>query len=113
MKPADYLLIAFLLLTAVFSAFFLHNNLNQKKVEIYHKNKLLYSVALNKDQTIELPGLATVEIYQNRVRLINSSCRNHICEKQGWSSNLPIICVPNQISIIIVGSENDEMMITR
>jgi len=112
MHRADYLLIIFLLVLATVITILLKQSDDEKQVEIFVEDKLLHSVPLNKDTEIELPNLGVVQIVDGRYRLIKSTCENHLCEKQGWNSNLPIICVPNKIAVVAKQSAG-EMIITK
>ena len=111
MNLADYLLIIVLLLSSFSAIYLMKKNSDRKHVEIYKNNELLYSVPINKDIEITIGNDAIVQIKDNRVRIIQSSCKNHLCEKQGWSENLPIVCVPNKIAVVIKNQE--AIMITK
>ncbi|MCK4957679.1 MAG: NusG domain II-containing protein [Candidatus Cloacimonetes bacterium] len=112
MSLADFVLIIILLALAGFSVYFLNKCKTEKQVEIYQANELIYSIPLNEDNEITIGNNAIVQIKNKRVRIVESSCKNKLCVKQGWSNKLPIICVPNKIAIII-RSNKDKMMITK
>jgi len=56
----------------------------------------------------------TVEVKNNRVRVINSGCHDKICIKTGWISHEHefILCAPNQVSIRIrfLPDQSEEMI---
>lgn len=61
---------------------------------------------LSVDRTAEVEsrwGRLTVEIKDRKVRVVNASCDNRLCEKQGWVSAGGIICLPNRIVVVIGG----------
>lgn len=52
-------------------------------------------------------GKTVIEIQQGKVRFKHSPCHNQYCVHQGWLShaNQAAICIPNQISIELVGTQ--------
>ena len=48
-----------------------------------------------------------------KVRIKASTCKNKYCVKQGWSNRFPIICIPNEVSVVIKSKKKEEMLITR
>ena len=89
------------------------DDISAKQVEINYHNKLITSVPLTKDKIIELDEGIIVEIKGEKVRIKESTCKNKYCVKQGWSSNFPIICVPNEVSVVIKSKKKEEMLITK
>lgn len=95
----------------------------RKFVEIYHQNVLLekYKIELNsltKQETIvlrksEFPRLLgdfTIYIDSKKgIKVDNITCPNHSCEKQRWVNvtNLPILCIPNDVRIVITTNNYD------
>ena len=112
MRPADYILILILLIFSVILTILLNKDSSTQKVQIYINDKLEYEFPITDDRKIELSGIGTVEIKDGKYRIINSTCENHLCEKQGWNSNLPVICVPNKIAIVSHSAKN-KMLITK
>jgi hypothetical protein len=51
-------------------------------------------------------GKATIEIQQGKVRFKHSPCHNQYCVHQGWLTHAhqAAICIPNQISIELMGA---------
>jgi hypothetical protein len=51
-------------------------------------------------------GKATIEIQQGKVRFKHSPCHNQYCVHQGWleHAHQAAICIPNQISIELLGA---------
>jgi len=110
---ADVILILFLLIAAVFMIFFITNDISVKQVEISYHNKFVASVPLDKDRIIDIDEGIVVEIKGGKVRIKESTCKNQYCVKQGWSNRFPIICVPNEVSIVIKSKQKEEMLITK
>jgi hypothetical protein len=89
--------------------FFLSNS--NQHVEIYYADKLLHTYALDNDRVIEIEDMI-IEIRNGKVRVKESDCKRQICVNQGWSRNLPIICAPNKVAVVI-RSKQDSILITR
>jgi len=109
---ADIILIICLF---IFSGLFLwgfKKNFSEKEVEIYHHNILLYKESLNQNKIIEIEDGIVIEIKNGNVRMKESTCKKQICIQQGWNDIFPIICVPNEISIVFKSKKN-KMLITR
>ncbi|MGC9125101.1 MAG: NusG domain II-containing protein, partial [Caldisericaceae bacterium] len=53
-------------------------------------------------------GHLIVEVEGNRVRVSESTCKDHLCVKQGWIDRVgeSITCLPNRISVSIVGGQS-------
>ena len=73
------------------------------QIEIVSPTKTIIH-PLHKEALIPVEGkisLMTVEVKNNRVRVISSGCPDKICIKTGWISHGYefILCAPNQVSI--------------
>ena len=90
----------------------MRSNLQNRKIEIHQHNQLVGTFNSNEDQKIELGADAEVEIANGKIRITRNTCKKQYCVQQGWSGNLPIVCVPNQIVINFI-SKKEEMLITR
>ena len=112
LTPADIVLIVILLIVSGIFLWGMNKNYSNKEVEIYYCNQLVKKYDLNQDQLIEIATGITAEIENGKVRMKESTCKHQYCVKQGWSDHFPIICVPNEVSIVIK-SKKDEMLITR
>jgi len=109
---ADLVLIVCLLLLAGYLSIKFSRNLMNQKAYIYQDNILLAEFSLADDRTITLNEHATIQIKDGRIRMLKSDCKNQLCVKQKWSNNLPVICVPNKITIVIKGKDKKKMLIT-
>lgn len=100
-----------LILTAiiiVIALILLYNNLGNKSslVRINYHNKLIGEYRLDKAKIITITEEIQVEIANGKVRMLKNDCPNQLCVQQGWSNRFPIICVPNQVEIVIIDNDN-------
>ena len=110
----DIILIIFLMasIVALFVFFFIRMNSDEVPyVNIYHKEELLYSVPLEKNDTIEVTGDVSkmiIVIKNGKVHVDYSECYNQVCVNDGEKSHINdvIVCLPNKIYIRI-GSKQD------
>lgn len=106
LKPTtfDYITILFFLILVIFFYLFYDKNINNEKfVEVYQDNTVVYQDNIDKEVVLKLKN-AVVEVKNKKVRIKESNCPYKICEHTGWISeiNQQIICVPNKIYIKIV-----------
>lgn len=99
LTTADKCLILLLLFLCAASLFFFSQNRSTPNVEIYLNNHLIASYPLNIDRTVTISKHNRIEIANCKVRMSYSDCKHQLCVKQGWSSELPIICIPNKIIV--------------
>lgn len=86
---------------------------NEKYVEILVDGKLYEKIPLYPElrktpfMVKSSEGYLYVEISEGKVRVIDSTCRDKLCIKEGWISHIgeSIVCLPNRISITIVGGD--------
>lgn len=102
----------------LFSGLIIYSGIEKKEkkaeyVEIYLGGKIKYRYKLTKEKkVIEIKvdnGIEKIEIENNKVKKIKSTCKNRNCEKQGEisKSGESIICVPNK-EIIKISGEAEE-----
>lgn len=109
---ADLILILLLLIISGVIFAEMKTQLTDQKVEIRYHNKLIGTYSLNESRIIDLDEGIQIEIARGKVRMKENTCAHQYCVQQGWSNTFPIICVPNEISIVILGQPT-EMLITR
>ena len=86
------------------------------QIEIVSPTKTIIH-PLHKEAIIQVKGKIsqmTVEVKNNRVRVISSDCHDKVCIKTGWISHGYefILCAPNQVSIRIrfLPGQSDQMI---
>ena len=79
------------------------------EVEVRSGNTQMGRYPLDQDRGLDVPGregISHLEIRAGRVRFTESPCHNKICVNSGWLSHAgdTTACVPNGISITLLGS---------
>lgn len=48
-----------------------------------------------------------MEVEPGRIRIVSATCPDQVCVRQGWisDSTVPVVCLPNQVIVEIVGGE--------
>lgn len=84
------------------------------QVNIVQDGKILYSFDLStvEDQTFDIAyegRINTVQIQNGKIRMLEAECPDKTCIHMGWleSGTLPIICLPNHLSIEFADTAND------
>lgn len=106
----DWLIISASLILIVFLFQTLWTNDHAAKVQIRLGDKLYATYSLNQQRDIHIHGpigVATIHIAQGNARFSKSPCNNQYCVHQGWLSRVgqAAICLPNQISLELVGED--------
>jgi hypothetical protein len=78
------------------------------KVQIRLGDKTYATYSINQTREIHLHGKlgdAVISINQGKARFAKSPCRNQYCIHQGWLTHAgqAAICLPNQISLELLG----------
>lgn len=109
MAFADFALIVGLVLLA--AVIFLIQSGGEKGtvVLIKRNGELLKSASISNDLTYDVDGLITVVIENGNVRVERAVCEDKLCEHMGRisKSGESIVCLPNGITVEIVGEEFD------
>ncbi len=102
---ADRVLLIFLLLVSFLGVFFIKDVLPKgRDVVIEVEGKVEYKYPIDSDKVIKVKseyGQLTVEIKDHKVRVVDASCPNKLCEHQGWITRGAIICLPGRISVLV------------
>jgi hypothetical protein len=53
----------------------------------------------------------TIEIRDQKVRMLSADCPDKRCVKMGFVQNVPIICLPNQVMVEIKSGEHERKFI--
>jgi len=68
------------------------------------------TLSLDQKRTLEVPGpqgISRIMIDHGKVRFESSPCRNQYCVHQGWLTHAgqAAVCLPNQVSVELLGNE--------
>lgn len=84
------------------------------QVNIVQDGTVLYTIDLTtaQDQTLEIEYKGRTNIVQienGRIHMLEAECPDQICVHMGWldSGFMPIVCLPNHLSIEYAGSGDD------
>lgn len=82
------------------------------KLRIRQGNKIIGTYDLNQTRDLHIHGAlgdSLISIAQGKVRFKQSPCNNQYCVHQGWLSHAGevAICLPNQISLQLMGAKNN------
>ncbi len=111
-KSGDWFVITLFCALIIISAKLLWDLPQGKYLEIYKNNKILGTYSLNQEITKEIngkKGQTKIIINKGKARFSLSPCPKKYCIHQGWinKANQTIVCIPNQISISIVGTKRE------
>ncbi len=119
MKSGDRILLFIVISLIVISSLIYFTNINKAKnktVVIKSDGKIVKEIPLTTNINKEIivkskEGHLTVEIKNDKVRVINSTCKDKLCIKEGWIDRIgeSITCLPNRISITIIGNGENKI----
>jgi len=80
------------------------------KAVIRSGGKIFREVPLSRDQQIEVPGplgVSIISIQQRKARIVSDPSPRQYCVRQGWLQQAGeiAICLPNQVSVELTGSQ--------
>ena len=106
----DWLTIIFSAVIIVYLFQTLWSHEHASKVQIRIGDKVHAAYDLNQQRDIKVHGAigdAVIHIGQGKVRFSKSPCHNQYCVHQGWltRSGQAAICLPNQISLELIGEQ--------
>ena len=88
----------------------------KRTIIIRSDGEIVQQIPLNKTTEIittikSKEGTITMQVKNGKVHIIESTCHDKLCIKQGWISKTgeSIVCLPNRISISITGEEKNEI----
>lgn len=111
LRPADFVLVALVICAIIVSARHFTQTQANNQVFVYKDNVLWDVYPLDRDEVIKIDMHNTLEIKDAKVRMIKADCPDKRCIKQGWTDNMPIICVPNRLIVEIKTKENEHKLI--
>ena len=118
-KKGDIILFCVLVaLGLLFTGISLIGNSNGSRVAIYVEGKEYGTYPLSKDQTIIIDEYGhhnEIAIKDGKIQMMKSNCHNQICVMQGAvsTSNLPIVCLPNRVEVVILTGEEEYDVVAR
>ena len=107
-KPLEAVIIGIILLGSI-AATVIMNLSGGSRTAVIRCGDARYELALDEDGLFRFDGIdAEFEVKNGKIRLTEASCPDKICEKTGYigSSGQSIICVPNKITVAVVGSDD-------
>ena len=111
-KTGDWFIIILFCALIIISTKFLWNLPQGEYLQIYKNNEILATYSLNQKVTKIIngeKGETKIIIDNGKVRFTSAPCTKKYCIHQGWinKANQIIICIPNKISISILGGEKN------
>jgi hypothetical protein len=108
-KPGDWLTLLFGSIFVVMVTSELWNGDIADKAIIRSGGKIFREAPLSRDQQIEVPGplgISIIRIHQRKARIASDPSPRQYCVRQGWLQQAGEIalCLPNQVSIELVGN---------
>lgn len=102
----------------VIAGVFISAHGNTHKDDIYnvyiYKDDVLHGIYnLNVDKYIQIDAHNSVQIKAGKVRMASADCPDKRCVRQGASSSLPIICLPNHVVVEIRSAGKNDIRIIR
>jgi hypothetical protein len=81
------------------------------KLKIRQGNQVIGTYDLNQTRDLHIHGIlgdSLISISQGKVRFKQSPCNNQYCVHQGWLNRAGqvAICIPNQISLQLIGAKS-------
>lgn len=106
-KPFEAAIIGIILFGSIAAMFIINRSGSDSRTAVIHCGDVWHELALDDDGLFLFDGIdAEFEVKNGKIRLTNASCPDKICEKTGYigSPGQSIICVPNKITVAVVGS---------
>ena len=80
------------------------------EVEIWSRGERIETLPLAEDRELDIPGalgVSHIEVKQAQVRFVTSPCSNKVCIHGGWLKHAgeTLACLPNQVSVRILGRD--------
>lgn len=109
MKKWDFALIALVAVLSLLPLAFLGRADSGARVVVSQNGQTLYTGALSEDAVFTTPdGGNTIEIRDGQVRMRAASCPDGLCLNGTAAPLRPLVCLPNGITVAIIGTEEDE-----
>ena len=115
LKPIETVIIIFVLIISV--VFILKINVPKESknvvAQIMYDGKIIKTIYLsnanNQILTLDNNPNVSFEVKDSKIRFINTKCHDKLCENIGFISkiNSVAICMPNKVSLKIIGNNQD------
>ncbi|MDD2400734.1 MAG: NusG domain II-containing protein [Clostridia bacterium] len=118
MTKADKRLLIIIFIVSLFTyaliQLYFNHAPSKGQVIVKSKGEIVKYIHLQNDENVQRleiegkVGLSIIEIKDGMVRMVESTCPEKICIKQGWIKNpgQSIVCVPNEVVVYI---DNEEL----
>ena len=112
-RKGDVLAVVLVALLAVLVAvcFIPRNSSAPVVAEIYQAGKLLKTLPLDQDATLEISGMYTntVSVKNGQIAITASDCPGEDCVHSGaiHSSGRSLVCLPNEVEVRVVAQTSD------
>lgn len=105
----DWLVISLSLGLVIFSFYALWSQQPAATLRIRSGNTMLGELSLMQTRSLKIrgkTGFSIIDIQQGKVRFKQSPCNSQHCVHQGWlrHAGQAAICIPNQVSIELIGA---------
>ena len=90
------LIVIVILFLIIEGLFFFKSRKQGQLIEITKDNQIYGYYSLNEDQIIKIDQENTIQIKNQKVKMIQATCPDHLCIKQGT-----IVCLPHHLIIEI------------
>ena len=81
--------------------------MDAKQVEVWSDGKLVQTLSLAEDQTLEVQseyGVNVVTVKSGKVAVTHADCPDKYCMERGWcSGGMQIVCLPNRLVLKFAG----------
>lgn len=107
-KPFEAAIIGIVLFVSIAAIFILNRLCGGSRTAVIRCGDVRYELSLDEDGLFRFDGIdAEFEVKGGKIRITKVSCPDKICENTGYigSSGQSIICVPNKITVAVVGSD--------
>lgn len=113
-KPFEAAIIGIVLFVSIAAIFIMNHLCGGSQTAVICCGDVRHELSLDEDGLFRFDGIdAEFEVKGGKIRITKVSCPDKICENTGYigSPGQSIICVPNKITVVVVGS-NESIDVT-
>lgn len=106
-KPFEAAVIGGVILVSIAAIFIMDRSGGGSRTAVISCGDIRHELSLYEDGLFRFDGIdAEFEVKGGRIRITKASCPDKLCENTGYigSPGQSIICVPNKITVAVVGS---------